>query len=154
MKIINTAGRTAIEYIKAQLILILITFLVLAVGFYFLDIRLWLLWALLLAIADFVPMFGPGIFMVPWAIICFIQGNAHLGGWILGLWIISVAVHRVAEPFIVGKNVGLRPLWAFLAMIVGGIIMGPLGFILGPLILAIAYAVYKERQKKNNIDLK
>jgi len=154
MRIIDTAGRTTIEYLKAQLILILLTFLVLAVGFYFLDIRLWLLWALLLAIADFVPMLGPGVFMVPWAIVNFIMGNPFLGGWILGLWIISVVVHRVAEPFVVGKNVGLRPLWAFLAMIVGGIIMGPIGFILGPLILAIAYAIYKDKKKNNEIDLK
>ncbi len=149
MENLQLIWRTVKEYIKAQLILITLTFAILAVGFYLLDISFWLLWAVLLALADLLPVVGTGLFMLPWSLICFWQGNAALGGRLLLLYGILVIVRQIAEPIIVGKRIGLNPILTFIAMVAGGLIFGPVGFICGPLAAAVIAALMRQNQNRN-----
>jgi len=136
--------RTVKEYVKAQLILVALTFVILSIGFYLMNISFWLLWAVLLALADFLPIVGTGVFMLPWSLICFLQGNAALGGRLLLLYGILIIVRQIAEPIIVGKKIGLNPIITFLAMVVGGLIFGPIGLIGGPIAAAVIAALLRQ----------
>ena len=147
MNILDIALNTTKEYLKAQLIMLGLNTLMLSIGFVVLDVRFWLLWAILLAIADLIPVVGMGIFMVPWAIICFIMGNPTLGGGILIVYTIAVIVRQIVEPIVVGKRIGLSPLITFLAIIIGAYILGPIGLIFGPIVVAILKAIIFAEEK-------
>jgi predicted PurR-regulated permease PerM len=149
MNILDIALNTTKEYLKAQLIMLGLNIIMLSIGFIILDVPLWFLWALLLAVADLLPIVGTGIFMVPWAIVCFIMGNFDLGGGLLILYTIIVIVRQIVEPVVVGKKIGLHPIYTFLAIIIGGFMFGPVGLICGPIVAAIIKAVMYAEDKNS-----
>ena len=148
MDYFKIAWQTTKSYFKAQLILMSITLFILCISFALLNIKLWLLWAILITLFDLLPLLGTGIILVPWAIICFILGNFSLGGWLLLVYCILVIVRQILEPIIIGKKIGLNPLITFLAVLLGGMVAGPVGFILGPIVAAILKAIMLEQEKK------
>ena len=51
-------------------------------------------------------------------------------------------------PKVVGKSVGLSPLWTLLAITVGGNLFGVLGMLLGLPLASVVYSICKESVKK------
>jgi len=141
----HIAAHTTKKYLKAQLIVMSITLALLAVGFFLLQLPLWFLWAFLLTLADLLPVIGVGLFIIPWAIVCFFTGQAAMGGWLLLLYLLQVVIRQIVEPIVVGKNIGLNPLVTFAAAILGSLVLGPWGLVLGPIAAAI-YTAYQRRQ--------
>ena len=135
-------------YLKAQCLLAGMSFIILSIGFFILDIPWFLLVALGIAILDLIPMVGTGLAMVPWILIVLIMGNKDLAIGLSVLYFIQFMCRQVAEPLIMGKKVALRPVVAFLATFLGGIFLGPMGFLLGP-ILAMTVAILYQAWRKN-----
>ena len=129
-------------YLKAQCLLIGLTFVIFSIGFFILDIPWFLLVALIISLLDIIPMVGTGLVMVPWILIVLAMGNQDLAVGLAILYFIQFICRQIAEPLIMGKQVGLRPLVAFLATFLGGIFLGPFGFLLGPILVMIISIVY------------
>lgn len=146
-QIMRDTGKGIKGYLKAQLILMFITFLILAIGLDIIDVSYSILIAILIAIVDILPVLGSGIIMIPWSLINFILGNNSLGKDIAILYIILTISRQFIEPKIVGKEIGVRPLYTFLSTIIGSIILGPIGIIIGPLIAVVITSVLKSRKK-------
>ena len=62
-------------YFKAQFKIMGFVFLILLVGLAFLKVRYFVLVAFLIAFLDFLPFFGTGTAMIPWAVYEFFMGN-------------------------------------------------------------------------------
>lgn len=146
-QIMRDTGKGIKGYLKAQLILMFITFLILAIGLDIIDVSYSILIAILIAIVDILPVLGSGIIMIPWSLINFILGNNSLGKDIAILYIILTISRQFIEPKIVGKEIGVRPLYTFLSTIIGSIVLGPIGIIIGPLIAVVITSVLKSRKK-------
>ena len=71
-------SRTVIAYIRAYLILLLITFAELLLAFSILRIRYALLLALLISLLDVLPAIGVGTVLLPWAGFCLLTGGTVL----------------------------------------------------------------------------
>lgn len=104
-EIIKTLGR----YLKSQVILILISFIISIIGLYImqfigLNIRYPLLIALGIGFVDALPILGSGTVMVPWAVISGINGDLTLGISIIVLWIIMSVTRQFIEPKIVSRK--------------------------------------------------
>ena len=72
------------EYLKAELTLVFVSFVISLAGFYIfmflgLNVRYPLLIALATAFVDALPILGSGTVMIPWAIISALDGNINLG---------------------------------------------------------------------------
>ena len=96
-------------YLKAQLTLILISFIICLIGLYILyfmglDIGFPLIIAIGIAFVDALPIVGSGTVMVPWGIISGLNGDFRLGMSIIGLWIIMSVVRQFLEPKIVSRE--------------------------------------------------
>lgn len=137
--------------VKGHIILMLVTFLLLSIGFLIIDIPLPFLIALGITIFDILPVLGSGMIMIPWAIISLISGNTYQAAGVAIIYLLVSISRQILEPIIVGHKIGVRPIYTFLSSIIGSIIFGPIGFLVGPLLAILLTSVYKIRNKNPNI---
>lgn len=121
-------------WLLAQLKLAGVTFVLLCTGFLLLRISHAPLWAALIALLDALPVLGTGIFLVPWSLVCLLQGDPLLAAGLLGLYGGASALRSILEPKFIGKQLGLDPLVTLVAMYTGYRLWGLLGMILAPLL--------------------
>ena len=135
-------------YLKGEIILMSVTFAILSVGLYIIKAPLPLLIAFGITIFDLLPVLGSGMIMIPWAIISLITKNTQMAAGVAILYIVLVISRQILEPLIIGKSIGLRPLYTFIAGIAGSLIFGPVGLIAGPLIMILIKAIFKKRNNE------
>ena len=129
-------------YLKAEAMLILVSFIISLIGLYILqftgfNIEYPLLMALFIGFVDALPILGSGAVMVPWAIICALNGDINLGIAIIVLLIIMSVARQILEPKLVSKNIGVHPIFTLIAMYTGFKIIGIMGLLIGPIVLII-----------------
>lgn len=117
-------------YFKAQFKIMGIVFLILAIGFAVLGIRYFVLVAFLIAFLDFLPFFGTGTAMIPWALYKFFMGDFKLAIILIVLYIVTQVTRQLLQPKLVGDSVGINPLVTLLLLYVGYRISSVLGMIL------------------------
>ena len=125
-------------WLKAQGLLMLITFGELAAGFLLLRVELSLLLAGLVALVDALPVFGTGTVLLPWAVLALLGGDVRMSVGLLVLYSVISLVRSLLEPRLVGARVGLPPLAALVCMYVGFQALGVLGMLLAPLAAVLA----------------
>ena len=140
-------------YLKAQLKLVLISFIISLIGLYIfsisgMNIKYPLMIAIGIAIVDALPIFGSGTVMVPWAIISAFNGDVRLGVAILVLWIVMCVVRQILEPKIVSGQIGIHPIFTLIAMYTGFRFLGLMGMFVGPIVLIILKNIYEVRIDK------
>lgn len=127
-------------YIRAELILMLITFIECTVGFAFIggDIAVYaLLLGVAIAVIDALPILGTGTVLIPWGLSAIIMGETRLGLYLLALYGVCFLVRQLLESRIVGRQIGLHPLVTLMSMYVGLKAIGFFGLILGPILVII-----------------
>jgi len=126
------------------------------ISFFILGIPSAVLWGLCMFLASFVPILGTFIIWGPGAAYLFFNGFI-LKGFILiliGIFIISM-VDNILRPLIVKGKTRLPTILIFFSILGGIKLFGLIGFIMGPLILALfislleifLYSEIKETQK-------
>ncbi len=122
-------------YIKAQLIIMSFSFVILFIGLNILDIEYSLLIAIGTAFLDALPFFGTGAVLWPWAVISFITGEIGVGVGMIIIYLAVIFTRQMIEPKIVSKNIGMNPILTLMSMYVGFKLFSLGGMILGPLTL-------------------
>lgn len=146
-QIINDTGKGIKGYMKAQITLMCITFIIAGIGLTIIEAPYPILISAVIAILDIIPLLGAGLVMIPWSIISFIIGNKDMGANLAIIYVILVILRQFIEPKIVGKEIGVRPLYTFIATILGTMILGPIGIILGPIIAVVINSIIKMKNK-------
>lgn len=146
-KLIRTDLQKALfGYIRAQLILVSLTALVVIIGLLVLRVDYAITIGLLTGLADLMPYLGTGAVMVPWILyVFFAQGNIVLGIGLSVLYGVIVIARQIMEPKVLASSVGLDPLATLIAMFVGLKLFGLLGLIVGPVSLILITAFYRAR---------
>lgn len=124
-------------YFKAQLIIMVITFVISVLGFIIINTDYAVLMALVTALADGVPLLGSGIVMVPWIILNLISGNIRLALGLLSVYLFAILVRQLIEPKIVSTQTGLHPLVTLISMYLGLMVFGVIGLFLGPVAIIV-----------------
>lgn len=135
-----TAGvKTALGgWLRAQIKLMGVTFLLLTGGFWLLRVDSPLLLALLVSFLDALPIFGTGTVLIPWALISMMSGDMGLGLGLMGLYGAAALTRNVLEPRVIGSALGLSPLLTLVAIYAGWRLAGLWGMILLPMGAMIA----------------
>ncbi|CAH1200278.1 Sodium-lithium/proton antiporter [Paenibacillus allorhizoplanae] len=146
-KLIRTDLQKALfGYMRAQLILVSLTALVVIIGLLILRVDYAITIGLLTGLADLMPYLGTGAVMVPWILyVFFAQGNIVLGIGLSVLYGVIVIARQIMEPKVLASSVGLDPLATLIAMFVGLKLFGLLGLIVGPVSLILITAFYRAR---------
>ena len=134
-------------YLKAEAILILVSFIISVIGLYIfkligMNVKYPLLMALGIGFVDALPILGSGSVMIPWATIEALNGDFKLGISIIVLWIIMSIVRQFLEPKIVSGKIGIHPIFTLIAMYTGFKIIGIMGMLIGPIILIILKNIF------------
>ena len=129
-------------WLRGQLVLSLIIFLLVLIGLSLLGVKyVWVL-ALLAGVTEFIPYFGPIFGAVPAVFIAFTQSPA-LGFMVLALFVfIQQAENYLITPQVMRKAVGLNPVIVVVAMLVGAKLAGIAGIIIAiPVTTALSVVV-------------
>ncbi|MSS62674.1 sporulation integral membrane protein YtvI [Velocimicrobium porci] len=118
-------------YFKAQFKIMGVIIVILFVGLEIMDVNYSFLLALLIAFLDFLPVFGTGTVIFPWALFDVIGGKYFHAVCLMIIYIICQLVRQVLQPKMVGDSIGLSPLATLVFMYVGYKIKGVLGMIIG-----------------------
>ncbi|HWO77372.1 MAG TPA: sporulation integral membrane protein YtvI [Bacillus sp. (in: firmicutes)] len=135
--------QAAVGFIKAQVILSAVTFMLAYGGLWLLEVPYTALISLLIVIVDILPILGTGSALVPWAIVSIIQGNSGLGIGLIVLFLVITVVRRILEPKVLSTNLGISPLAVLVSLYIGLKLIGVAGLFLGPAVV-IVYKTIKQ----------
>lgn len=142
--IVINAMKTAVGgYFKAQFKIMGIVYVVLLVGMLILRVQYALLVALLIAILDFLPFFGTGTAMWPWAFIAFTQKDYKFAIGMMVTWGASQLVRQIIQPKLVGDSMGMPAIPTLFLMYIGFRLSGALGLIIAVPVGMVVYNLYK-----------
>ncbi|MFA4871463.1 MAG: AI-2E family transporter [Patescibacteria group bacterium] len=118
------------QWLRGQLILSLIIFVVVFLGLTILGVKYALVLALFAGITELIPYLGPTIGAIPAVFIAFTQ-SPMLALFVILLYIlVQFLENHIIVPKVMQKAVGLNPVVVIVAMLIGAKLAGILGVIL------------------------
>lgn len=124
---------TGLAYLKACLILMLITYVELVVGFLMLGIPYSFTLSILIAAIDMLPILGVGTVLIPWAVWAWLAGDTYIAVGLIIINLTITVVRRFIEPRVIGSGIGLSPITTLVAMYIGFRLFGFTGLFFAPL---------------------
>jgi predicted PurR-regulated permease PerM len=120
--------------------------------FWFLGIPAPLLWGVLMGLLSLIPAAGTALVWLPVALYFLATGALWQGAVLMGYGVLVIAmVDNLLSPFLISRDTRM-PDYVVLVSVLGGIaLLGPNGFVVGPLIAAMfiaAWEIFASRNKK------
>jgi len=139
------------QWAKGQLLLGLIVGVLVYLGLSILQVKYALILALLAAIMELIPFFGPVISAVP-AVLLGLSDNLVLGLLVLGFYIIVQQFeNHLIYPLVVRKIVGIPPILVIIVLFIGAKLAGFLGLVLAVPITTVLLEMAADYQKRKHI---
>ena len=130
-------------YFVAQFRIMFVVAVILAVGFLVLGVNYGLILAVLIAFLDFLPLFGTGTALFPWALVKLLSGEWAFAAGLILLYVLTQAVRQIIQPKIVGDSMGLSPFATLFFLYLGFKLRGISGMILAVPIGILAVNLYQ-----------
>ncbi len=112
------------------------------IGFFIFGVPHPALWGSFAVIAALIPGIGTALVIVPGVLYLFFAStNLHaLGLFIWGILAVGL-IDNYLGPILVNRGVHIHPFLIFLSVMGGLVFFGPIGFIAGPLVVALLFAL-------------
>jgi predicted PurR-regulated permease PerM len=137
-------GKTVKGVMQAMILVPLAQGVLGALGFWLFGVPSPILWGIGVVLAALVPILGSPLAWVPACVYLFVTGaqSQGLGLFLYGLAIIST-IDNVAKPLLLHEAAQIHPLLGFLSILGGVLAFGPLGFLVGPVILSLVLSAIR-----------
>ena len=140
-------------WLQGQFLLGILVGVLVFLGLTILGVKYALLLAILTAIFEVIPVFGPVMAAIPAVGIAFLQ-KPVLGLSVLVLYfIVQQFENHLIYPLVVRKTIGVPPLLVVLALVIGGTLGGFFGLLLSVPIAAVLVEVVNDIARKKEIEL-
>lgn len=112
------------------------------VGFFIFGLPSPMLWGMIAIVAALVPILGVSLIVIPGALLLALAGNiiGAIGFVIWGI-LLGVLGDNFLKPKLIGRGTNAPPLLILFSVIGGLTLFGPMGFLLGPLVLGFLLAL-------------
>jgi len=130
-------------YIKAQLMIMGIITFVCIVGMYLTKTPCALGVGIGIGLFDALPFLGTGTILVPWTFIDLLMGNYMSGAGRFLIYLICTCIRQFLEPRLVGKTLGVPPLFVLASLYIGIQVYGGPGVLLGPISALLIYEIWR-----------
>ena len=139
------------SWLQGQLLLGLIIGVLVFLGLMILGVKYALVLALLAAVFELIPFFGPILSAVP-AVLLGFSSSVTLGLMTIGLYIIIQQFeNHLIYPLVVKKIIGVPPLVVILSILIGAQLAGFLGIILAVPAAAVLMEVASDLEKSKHL---
>jgi len=137
-EIVDHLVRTVKGVLQAMILVPIAQGVVAIPGFHFLGVPSPLLWGLMVVLTSFIPIVGSPLAWLPAAGYLFVYGSTGraVAMLIYGVVLIS-GIDNLIKPALLRGSAQIHPLLGFLAILGGLLSFGPLGFLIGPVILSL-----------------
>ena len=132
-----------ITFIKAQGVILLMISILCGVVLSMAGIPGGILWGILAGILDMLPFIGTGIVLVPLSIWQLLNGRYVSMVVCLVLYGACILLRELSEPRLIGRQIGVAPVYMLLAVYTGIKLFGVGGIIKGPLALIMIMEILK-----------
>lgn len=153
-KIFKKLERTIFSIFAGSIAVGIIQGILTGIGFAIFGIANPALWGSVAAVAALIPGVGTSLILIPAVIYSFFTGST---GETVGLMIWSVfavgLIDNFLAPIFVNRGVKIHPFLILLSVLGGILFFGPIGFVLGPIVLAFLFSlleIYKTSYSKRN----
>ena len=126
---------TLLKWLRSELLLIFVTFILLLIGFWWIKVDFALLAAFSISLVDALPVLGSGAVLIPWSLFSFLSGDTGRGLSLLMLYGTVLLVRSLLEPRLLAGQADLPAITTLLAMYLGFHFLGVSGMILLPILL-------------------
>lgn len=131
-------------YFKAQFKIELCMYVLLVAGLWILQVDYALLIALGIAILDFLPIFGTGAVLMPWALVKVLSADYKMAVGLLIIWCVGQLFRQIIQPKFVGDSIGMPSIPTLFLLYIGYKLAGVLGMIIAVPIGIIFANMYEE----------
>lgn len=131
-------------YFKAHFQIMIVIFFITVIPFAFMGISYSGLLAAVIAIVDFLPFFGAGTVLVPWALYRLVTGSYTYAAILAVIYVVVLIVRQALEPKLIGDSIGTSPFETLVFMLVGYRLAGMLGLIIGIPVGMVLMECYRE----------
>ncbi|MDM5299054.1 sporulation integral membrane protein YtvI [Bacillus pumilus] len=135
--ILSEIKKAITGFMKAQLLLVAMTIVIVFIGLIILKVKHALVISLCIGLVDLLPYIGSGTVFLPWIIYSAVTGHLSLAIGLGILYIVVLIQRQISEPKVLSKSIGLNPLATLVALFVGLKWLGFLGLVVGPAALVI-----------------
>lgn len=150
--LMETMSRAVFGFIRAQLIISIMVFIFVFMGFLILGVSYPSATALLVTLVDILPVLGTGSVLVPMAAYQYLNGNHFMAFGLIIHYTLIIAFRRIVEPKILSDNVGIGPLSALISIYLAFKLTGFIGLFLGPFTVLLFQNLMKLGMIKINIE--
>lgn len=140
--ITTTLKRAVLSVFGGTIVVALVQGILTGIGFFIFGIPAPTVWGGVASITSFIPGIGTSLVIVPGIIYLVTIGNYSyaIGLFIWGMIAVGL-VDNILGPHLVNKGVKIHPFLILISVLGGIATFGPIGFVLGPLILALLFAL-------------
>lgn len=147
-QMLDHIARTVKAVLQAMIVVPLAQGILAGLGFALFGVPNPLTWGVIVVFAALVPVIGSPLGWVPAVVYLASTGPAGpaIGLGVYGLVVIS-GIDNVVKPLILRGSASIHPLIGFVAVLGGVLAFGPLGFLVGPLVISLvlsAIRIYRD----------
>lgn len=147
LPVIRRLKVAGLAYLKSQVIIIFIVAALAVVALLILKNPYAILLGVVIGVVDALPILGSGCILIPWAVVEFLQHDFFPAAVLLTLYVVTMLLREIMEPRLMGKEMGLKPLYVLMSVYVGIKLFGLGGIVLGPIGLTILQTVVDMTKK-------
>ncbi|MDQ3076994.1 MAG: AI-2E family transporter [bacterium] len=141
-QILNKLKTATNSIIRGSLVIAILQGILAAVGVWIFGLPNVIIWGVCATIASLIPGLGTFIVLGPAVAYLFLSGNITSAIGLL-VWAVVVVglVDNFVTPYLFGRGIKVHSFFILLSVLGGLAFFGPIGFLLGPIILALFFAL-------------
>ncbi len=141
-QIIEKISAAINSVIKGSLMIALVQGIIAALGMWLFGVGNPILLGALATVASLIPGLGTAVIVIPAILYLFFSGHtgSAIGLIVWGLAVVGL-VDNFLNPYLLNRGMKLHPLFILISVLGGISLFGPIGFLLGPIILAFFFAL-------------
>jgi predicted PurR-regulated permease PerM len=128
--------------VRGHLVIGILQGLVVGFGFFIFGVPSPVIWGVAAAVASLIPMIGTSLVIIPGILILLLAGSLvqAIGLLIWGIFAVGL-IDDLLGPYLIERGIKIHPFLILLSALGGIALLGPVGFLAGPVILALLFAL-------------
>ncbi len=138
--------------LKGSFLIAITQGILIGIGFTIFGVPNGAIWGVVAGIASFVPTIGTSIVAVPAILFLYFTGM-HVQAIGLLIWSVILVglIDNLLSPYLISKNTEIPSLFILFSILGGVSLMGPVGILIGPLLISLLYSLVSIYRKEASV---